>query len=146
RTNAARAIENGLPADQALRAFTWSAAEILGVSDRLGSIEPGKIANLTITKGDLFDRSTRITNVFIDGRPIELRPQPPAPTTASGAPAPAIPSMAGTWTINVDVNGQNLPGTMTVRQEGTTLSGSIQTQLSTSEFSGGTLTGTSFNI
>jgi imidazolonepropionase-like amidohydrolase len=44
--NAKKAIDAGLAADAALRAFTLSAAEILGVGDRLGSIEPGKIANL----------------------------------------------------------------------------------------------------
>ena len=46
--------EDGLTADQAVRALTLSPAEILGVSDRLGTIEVGKIANLTLTRGDLF--------------------------------------------------------------------------------------------
>jgi imidazolonepropionase-like amidohydrolase len=72
--NAGRTIENGLPATDALRAFTIWPAEILGVQNQLGSIEPGKIANLTIVRGDLFDRNSRVTNVFIDGRPVDLRP------------------------------------------------------------------------
>src|SRR6266550_1871746 len=52
--NAAKAIDNGLSKEDALRALTLRSAEIFGVADRLGSIETGKIANLTVTRGDLF--------------------------------------------------------------------------------------------
>jgi hypothetical protein len=148
RANAAKAIENGLAADEALRAMTLRAAEILGVADRLGSIETGKIANLTMTRGDLFDRNARVTNVFIDGKPVELRAAP-APAATGGATAPpAEPriNLAGNWAINVDVQGQQITGTLTVRQESGGLSGSIQTQLGSSEFSGGTLVGNAFQI
>src|SRR2546425_5118799 len=48
--NAAKAIENGVSRDDALRALTIRPAEIFGVADRLGSIETGKIANLTVTR------------------------------------------------------------------------------------------------
>lgn len=81
--NVGHTIENGLTAADAVRAFTIWPAEILGVQNQLGSIEAGKIANLTIVRGDLFDRNSQITNVFIDGRPVDLRPATPrgaAPT------------------------------------------------------------------
>jgi len=147
RANAAKAIENGLAADEALRAMTLRAAEILGVSDRLGSIETGKIANLTLIRGDLFDRNARVTNVFVDGKPIEIRATPaPAAGTGTAAAAETRITMAGNWTINVDVQGQLITGTLTVRQEGGSLSGSMQTQVGSSEFSGGTLTGNAFHI
>jgi len=148
RINIGKAIENGLSADAALRAVTLSAAEILGVGDRLGSIETGKIANLTLTRGEIFDRAARITNVFIDGRQIEIKAPPVTPptTASSAAPAEPRPMMAGTWTINVDVNGQPLPGTIVVHQDGDSLSGTIQTQLGTSEFTGGTLSGNTFHF
>lgn len=150
RTNAAKAIENGLSKDDALRAMTLRAAEILGVADRLGSIETGKIANLTITRGDIFDRNARVTNVFIDGRPVDLRPVPAAAAAttngvAGETPAPRA-SLGGTWAIKVDVSTETLTGTFVVRQEGTSLAGTITTQLGTSEFSGGTLTGNAFHI
>ena len=74
--NANRTIENGLSATDALRAFTIWPAEILGVQNQLGSIEAGKIANLTVVRGDLFDRNSRVTQVFIDGRPVDVRPAP----------------------------------------------------------------------
>src|SRR5205085_1988799 len=86
--NANRTIENGLSPEDALRAFTIWPAEILGVNNQLGSIEVGKIANLTVSRGDLFDRNSRVTNVFIDGRPVDLRP---AQTTPGGQGGPAVP-------------------------------------------------------
>ena len=73
-TNAAKAVEGGLSHDDAIRALTLGPAEILGVASQLGSIEVGKIANLTITRGDILDKTHRTTHVFIDGRPVELRP------------------------------------------------------------------------
>ncbi|MGA2118202.1 MAG: amidohydrolase family protein [Bryobacteraceae bacterium] len=63
-----KAIDAGLSREDALRAFTLSPAQIYGVADRLGSIEKGKIANLVLTKGEIFDVNTRIETVFVDGK------------------------------------------------------------------------------
>jgi imidazolonepropionase-like amidohydrolase len=63
-----RATDAGLTQDAALRAMTLDAADILGLSDRLGSIAPGKIANLVITDGDLFNEKTKVKHMFVDGR------------------------------------------------------------------------------
>src|SRR5437016_6151785 len=63
----------GLAPDAALRALTLSAAEIFGVADRVGSIENGKIANLVVTDGDVFEEKTKIKMVFVDGRRFEIR-------------------------------------------------------------------------
>src|SRR5580658_9336139 len=68
---AKKSIEAGLAPDAALRALTLSPAEIYHVADRLGSIETGKIANLVVTDGDLFDEKTKIKMVFVDGRRFE---------------------------------------------------------------------------
>jgi imidazolonepropionase-like amidohydrolase len=70
---AKKSIDAGLAPDAALRALTLSAAEIFGVSDRLGSLENGKIANLVVTDGDLFEEKTKIKMVFVDGRKFEVR-------------------------------------------------------------------------
>ena len=58
----------GLPADVALRAMTLEAAEMLGVSERLGSLEKGKDANMVFLDGDPFEPATRIQAVMLDGR------------------------------------------------------------------------------
>jgi imidazolonepropionase-like amidohydrolase len=73
--NVARAVAEGLPADAALRALTLEAARIAGAADRLGSIEPGKIANLIVTDGDLFHEKTKIEHVLVDGRPVKVEPE-----------------------------------------------------------------------
>jgi imidazolonepropionase-like amidohydrolase len=70
--NAAKAVKAGLAEDAAIRALTIAAATIAGAGDRLGSIEKGKIANLVVTDGDLFDEKTKITRVFVEGRPVSL--------------------------------------------------------------------------
>lgn len=77
--NAAKAVKAGLAEDVAVRALTITAATIAGVGDRLGSIEKGKIANLVVTDGNLFEEKTKITRVFVDGRSIALDLTPPAP-------------------------------------------------------------------
>lgn len=78
--NLRRAVAAGLSPEQALRAVTTEPAALLGASDRLGTIAPGRIANLTVVRGDLL-ADGRITELFIDGERIEL----PAPSsTASG--------------------------------------------------------------
>jgi len=63
-----KALDAGLTRDQALRALTLSPAEIYGVADRLGSIETGKIGNLVVTRGEIFDNNTKVEMIIVDGR------------------------------------------------------------------------------
>lgn len=62
----------GLSQADALRALTLDAAAIFGVDDRLGSIEPGKMANIIVTDGDPFELTTTMRYVFINGQPRKL--------------------------------------------------------------------------
>lgn len=70
--NAALAVAHGLDPEDALRAMTSWPAEIWGVSEEVGSIEVGKVANLFIADGDPMDVRTNVEQVFIRGRPIEM--------------------------------------------------------------------------
>jgi imidazolonepropionase-like amidohydrolase len=70
--NAAKAVQQGLGREDALKALTLQAATIAGVADRLGTLEPGKIANILVTEGDLFDDKMQIRHVFVDGRAINV--------------------------------------------------------------------------
>jgi imidazolonepropionase-like amidohydrolase len=74
--NVAKAVKAGLPADAAVRALTINAATIAGAGDRLGSLEKGKIANIIMTDGDLFDEKTTVKYVFVDGRPVTIEEVP----------------------------------------------------------------------
>ncbi len=62
------AVAYGLPRDEALKALTLYPAQMLGVGDRLGSIETGKIANLMVTDGDPLEITTRVRHLVIDGK------------------------------------------------------------------------------
>ena len=90
---AKKSIETGLAPDAALRALTLSPAEIFGVADRLGSLENGKIANLVVTDGDLFEEKTKIKMVFVDGRRFEVR-EPEKPKE------PPKGDLTGKWNLS----------------------------------------------
>ncbi|HEU0112498.1 MAG TPA: amidohydrolase family protein [Flavisolibacter sp.] len=71
--NAGTAAAYGLSKEEALQAITLNAAKILGVSDKTGSIEVGKDANIVISSGDILDmRTSNVTDAFIQGRKIDL--------------------------------------------------------------------------
>jgi imidazolonepropionase-like amidohydrolase len=72
--NAQKTVAGGLSKDAAIKALTLSAATIAGAADRLGSLDKGKIANVIVTDGDLFEEKTSIKHVFVNGRPITLPP------------------------------------------------------------------------
>jgi hypothetical protein len=147
--NAAKAIEAGLPKDEAIKAMTIYPAEIFGVAEQLGSIEKGKIANIVITSGDLFDRRSQIKHVFVDGKPYEVKP--PAPTQAGtggrfggrggrpGAASPAV-SAAGSWSITSESPQGPIQLTFNLKQEGATISGEVTSPFGTFPLSG-TLSG-----
>ena len=66
--NAAWAFRNGVPEVDALRMATLNAAELVGLDDRIGSIEPGKDADFVILEGHPFDYRVLPQWVFVDGR------------------------------------------------------------------------------
>jgi imidazolonepropionase-like amidohydrolase len=70
--NAGMAAAYGLPKAEALKSVTLYPAQILGVADRLGSIEVGKLANLVITDGDMLEARTNVRHLFIAGRQLPL--------------------------------------------------------------------------
>ena len=66
--NAANAVAHGLPYDEALRAVTVYPARIFGLDNQIGTIEPGKIANLIVTNGDPLELTTDVRYLFIRGQ------------------------------------------------------------------------------
>lgn len=64
-------IDEGLPADAALAALTTNAASMLGVSDRMGTVQTGMMANLVVTHGNLFEEDTNVTMTFVNGHMFE---------------------------------------------------------------------------
>src|SRR5438034_1186642 len=73
RQQAGNAVSYGMTWNQALRAVTLSPAEIFGVADRYGSLEPGKVANVVVWSGDPFEFTTGVEHVLIRGKEIPLK-------------------------------------------------------------------------
>jgi imidazolonepropionase-like amidohydrolase len=134
------AIEKGLPADAALRALTLGPAEIFGVADRLGSIDAGKIANLIVTDGDLFDESTKVKMVFVDGRKFEER-------EAERPTAPPTVDMTGRWVLTISTPRQTQEITLDLEMsEDGTLTGDITTDRGDATIIDGWVSGDEFGF
>jgi len=72
RGNVTKAIARGWSETQALAAVTTTPARLLGLADRLGTIAPGKVANLTVTRGALFAEGSKVREVWVDGDRYEI--------------------------------------------------------------------------
>jgi hypothetical protein len=129
--NLRKAVTGGMTRDAALRSVTMTPAELFGVSDRLGSIEVGKIANLTIVRGDLLESSGRVTQVFVDGRPFAVRA--PATETAGANAA------SGVWTVTATFAEGDRTLTLNLTQDGDRLRGNIQGSLGQSDIANGSI-------
>jgi imidazolonepropionase-like amidohydrolase len=70
--HAATAAGFGLPVEEALRAITLYPAEVLGIADRVGSLEVGKDATLFVCSGDPLDVNCSVVQAYIQGRKVEL--------------------------------------------------------------------------
>jgi hypothetical protein len=80
-----KALDNGLTREDALKALTIWPAEIYGVQNRVGSVEKGKIANLVVTRGDIFDDRAKVEAIIVDGRKFA----PATETMPAGGRGPA---------------------------------------------------------
>lgn len=82
-------VRAGLDPERALAMLTTAPAEMLGVGDRLGTVEAGRIANLVLADGPVFSPKSRILEVWIDGRRHELEPRRPR-------------ALRGEWALSFD--------------------------------------------
>ncbi len=73
-SNLSEFIEGGLSEDAALAALTTNASDLLGLSASMGTVEVGKMANLIVTAGNVFDKETKVKFVFVDGHKYEIKP------------------------------------------------------------------------
>jgi imidazolonepropionase-like amidohydrolase len=145
--NVAKVVEGGLSKEAAIRALTLGAAELFGVSDKLGTVETGKIANLIAVKGDIFPSDRFINHIFVDGRHFEQKERPrPQGQGGQQQPAASTASVAGAWAVSIDVPGSPLSGTLTLNQQGNALTGTLQTQLGPAAIKTGSVTGDSFTF
>ena len=135
-----KSIDAGLSPEAALRALTLSPAEIFGVAETLGSIENGKIANLIVTDGDLFDKKTKVKIVFVDGRKYEVR-EPLRPSE------PPKGDITGKWKLSFTTpQGQEEATADLAMQPDGTLTGNVASDRGTSNVFSGWVSGDKFSF
>jgi imidazolonepropionase-like amidohydrolase len=134
--NAKKAIKAGLPKNEALKAMTIHPAVSLGIDDILGTLEKGKIANIVLTSGEIFDEKSQVRNVFVDGIFFEIK----QPTKDSKATAVQT-NISGKWQAEfVSVMG-TMESTIEFKQDGNQVSGNIATEMGKWEIENGVLSG-----
>lgn len=150
--NVQKAVENGLSKDQALRALTINAAEILGAADQLGTIEVGKIANLVVTSGDLLAKDAKVKHVFIDGAEIELKKSDGAPMRSGmgggrpGAPTGPAVDPSGTWALVVHTPQEEISAQLMLTKEGDQITGTLSSHMGNVAIKSGRATGNQIRL
>ncbi len=110
-----RAIEQGLDPQAALAAVTTTPARLLGMSELLGTVEAGKLANLLVVEGDLFIAKPKIREVWVDGQRYEIKELKP----------PEVDPV-GTWAVVIDAGPDGkIPVQLVIQGEVGDLKGTI---------------------
>jgi imidazolonepropionase-like amidohydrolase len=120
RANLRRMIKAGLTEDQALGALTTGPAQLLGLSDRLGTVDNGKIASLVLSDKPYFNEKAKVRYVFVDGTmyKYDVRETPKADPNARV-------EITGTWTVTTETPQGKSEETVTFKKDGSNYSGSI---------------------
>jgi len=130
--NIQKAIKAGLPKEEALKALTIIPAQFLGVDDILGSLEPGKIANIILTSEEIFEEKAKVQRVFVDGFSFEIK-QPP-----KGVKKASL-NIGGKWRATVSGPMGEMEMIVEIEQEGNQISGTISSDFGQWEISDGFL-------
>jgi hypothetical protein len=135
-----KALENGLTADQALRATTIVPARIFGIDRQLGSLERGKIANVIIADRPLFAEKAKVTRVFVDGREIRLPAEEKKATETAAAP------IDGTWSLTVRAPQGSVAMQVTLKAESGRLTGTFSGDRGSGDIRDGSITENNFEF
>ena len=136
-----KAIDNGLSAEDALRATTLAPAKIFGIDRQLGTLERGKIANVVVSDKPLFEKEAKVKRVFVDGREIRL----PADDKKDAAAAPGS-AIDGTWAVTVRAPQGSVAIQLTLRAEDGRVSGTFSGDRGAGDIKTGSLDGNSFEL
>lgn len=120
--NLRRMIAAGLPEDEALKALTTSPAKLLGLDDRIGSIDNGKMANLVITNKPYFNEKAKVRYVFVDGN---LYKQEVAEVKKTDAKV----SYKGSWSYTSETPQGTATGKIILKEEKGNYTGTISSNM-----------------
>ncbi|MFC2161500.1 amidohydrolase family protein [Acidobacteriota bacterium] len=134
-------IKAGYPEEEALKAMTIYPAEYLGIVNLVGSLEPGKIANVVLSNGKIFEEKTVVQKIFVDGMFFEVKrpPEKAEPTSLD---------ISGKWKAVVESPMGAMDMTIEFIQDGNNITGSFTSEMGNWDITDGILSGTdlSFSI
>jgi len=113
KKNIRRLIDNGLSENAALAALTINPAQMFGISDLVGTVEVGKIANLVVTDNPYFDQKSSIKYVFVDGIKYDYSSKPKKDNKSTEGE-----KFVGTWTYAVEIPGSIQKGKINITKAG----------------------------
>lgn len=134
-----KAVEAGLPKERAVEALTKTPAGFFGLDRALGTIEPGKIANLVLAEGELLAKDAKVRYAFADGKNFELKEAKP------GEGEKPTVNLTGKWEMTIE-GGMGMRLTVDFVQEEASLSGKMMSPFGAFEFTGGIVSGNSFSF
>ena len=117
--NLRRMIKAGLTEDQALAALTTTPAELLGMSDRMGTIDNGKMANLVISDKPYFNEKAKVKFVFVDGIMFKME------TKDAKKDANAKVEVAGNWTVTSETPEGKRESSLNISKSGDNYNGKV---------------------
>jgi len=123
QSNLRRMIKAGLPEDAALASLTTMPAELLGLSDRLGSIDKGKIANLVITDKSYFNEKSKVRYVFVEGNLYELEVKKEKEEKKGDSNSKTEAS--GEWSMSIEGPDRTYVNQLSLQKEGNGYAGTV---------------------
>ena len=120
RSNLRTMVDEGLSEQTALAALTTRPAATLGLSNRLGTVEEGKVANLVVTDGNYFSEDTKVMHVFVDGRLYDY-----SADTEEGEITGDVSKILGTWSYTLETSGDERSGTIEFEGDRSGLEGTL---------------------
>lgn len=127
--NLRRMIAAGLSEDAALAALTTSPAQLLGIADRAGTVDPGKMANLVISDKPFFSEKAKIRYVFVDGTLTKLEIK----ETKKADPNAKV-EIEGTWNTTTQSPQGTSTGKLVFKKEGSGYTGTASSSMSPDSF------------
>ncbi len=118
--NLRRMITAGLSEDAALAALTTTPAQLLGLSDRLGTVEPGKMANLVISDKSYFHEKAKVRYVFVDGTLYKMEVKEEKKSDPN-----AKVEIEGNWSTVTQTPQGNTDGKVTFKKDGSSYKGTV---------------------
>lgn len=130
--NLRRIIAAGLTEDQALAALTTTPAQLLGIADRVGTVDNGKIANLVITDKPYFNEKSKVRYVFVDGVMYKYEVKEEKKTDAKNGNGKKV-DPNGKWSYTTETPQGNSTGVIKIKNDGGSYSGTITNSMSGQE-------------